>query len=135
VVGNRVVQMDRRGGRILDAEGVRRKYGVEPPYIPDFLALVGDSADGYQGIGGIGRVTAARLVQQYGAIEQFPSGVLGEQRELALLFKNLATLRSDAPLFEAMDQLEWHGPGSSFPAWAERLGDARLLERARKAAR
>ena len=135
VVGERVVQMDRRGGKILDAEGVRRKYGVEPGHIPDFLALVGDSADGYPGIGGIGRVTAARLVQQYGALEQFPPTVLGQQRELALLFKTLATLRSDAPLFRSVDQLAWSGPGPGFPAWVERLGDDRLRERAGRAGR
>ena len=135
VVGERVVQMDRRGGKILDAEGVRRKYGVDPAHIPDFLALVGDSADGYPGIGGIGRVTAARLVQQYGTLEQFPPTVLGQQRELALLFKQLATLRSDAPLFRSVDQLAWGGPGPGFPVWPERIGDQRLLERAGKAGR
>ncbi len=134
VVGDRVVQMDRRGGKILDVEGVRRKYGVDPAHIPDFLALVGDSADGYPGISRIGRVTAARLVQQYGTIEQFPDAVLGDQRTQALLFKQLATLRTDAPLFRSVDELAWRGPGPGFAAWAERLADPRLLERARKAA-
>jgi hypothetical protein len=79
-------------------------------------------------------VTAARLVQQYGAIEQFPPAVLGEQRSQALLFKQLATLRTDAPLFRSVDELAWRGPGPGFAAWAERLADPRLLDRARKAA-
>ena len=135
VVGERVVQMDRRGGKILDVEGVRRKYGVAPEHIPDFLALVGDAADGYPGIGGIGRVTAARLIQQYGAIEQFPPDVLGGKREIALLFKRLATLRSDAPLFQSVDELQWRGPRSEFEGWAAKLGDTRVLERAITASR
>src|SRR5207253_3743318 len=89
VRGNRVVQVDRRGQEIRDAEGVRRKFGVEPALIPDLLALVGDAQDGYPGITGIGRSTAARLFNQYGPIEAFPPSVLGHQRDLALLFKNL----------------------------------------------
>lgn len=129
----RVVQVDRKGQRILDAEGVRARYGVEPVLIPDFLALVGDTADGYPGISGIGRTTAARLLNRYGSIEHFPPGVLGEQRELALLFKDLATLRTDADLFRDVDELRWRGPTSAFAAWAERLGDARLVQRCHKA--
>src|SRR3954465_10786997 len=96
---DRVVQIIRKGMQIRNAEGVREKFGVVPELIPDLLALVGDAADGYPGITGIGSVTAARLINQHGAIEAFPPQVLGERRELALLFKNLATLRSDAPLF------------------------------------
>jgi 5'-3' exonuclease len=134
VTGERVVQVDRRGGKILDADGVRRKFGVDPGRIPDFLALVGDAADGYPGIRGIGRMTAARLIGQYGPIEAFPPTVLGDQRDLALLFKKLATLRADAPLFRSVDDLRWAGTGPDFAGWAERLGDARLLERTRKAA-
>jgi len=133
VRGDRVVQVDRRAHRIRDAEGVREKFGVEPVLIPDFLALVGDAADGYPGIPGIGRVTAARLLNRYGAVECFPDAVLGESRALALLFKDLATLRTDAPLFRDVDELRWRGPTKEFAAWATRLGDARLLERARKA--
>src|SRR5262244_1691497 len=98
VVGDRVVQMDRKTNTIRNAEGVRVKYGVDPQAIPDFLALVGDTADGYPGIGGIGKATAARLVARYGPIEDFPPAVLDdERRQRALLFKKLATLRSDAP--------------------------------------
>jgi 5'-3' exonuclease len=101
--------------------------------IPDFLALVGDTADGYPGIRGIGRITAARLLNRHGAIESFPPGVLGESRDLALLFKDLATLRTDAPLFRDVDELRWRGPTKEFTAWVERLGDARLMERSFKA--
>jgi 5'-3' exonuclease len=133
VRGERVVQMDRRGMEIRDAEGVRRKFGVEPALIPDLLALVGDPQDGYPGIPGIGRVTAARLLNQHGPIDAFPPGVLGEARELALLFKHLATLRTDAPVFEDVDELEWRGPAGGFAACAERMGDPRLLERGLKA--
>jgi 5'-3' exonuclease len=133
VRGDRVVQVDRRGRKILNAEGVRAKFGVEPSLIPDFLALVGDAADGYPGIPGIGRTTAARLLNQYGAMDSFPPAVLGDKRDLALLFKNLATLRSDARLFGQVDELRWRGPTNAFAGWAERLGDARLLERCAKA--
>jgi 5'-3' exonuclease len=105
---------------------------VDSLHIPDFLALVGDSADGYPGIAGIGRATAARLINRHGAIEDFPPAVLGEQRQLALLFKRLATLRTDAPLFEDVASLRWHGPASAFAAVAGRLGDARLVARAQK---
>jgi 5'-3' exonuclease len=134
VRGERVVQIDRRSGQIRDADGVRAKFGVEPALIPDFLALVGDSADGYPGVAGIGRVGAARLIAKYGPIEHFPPAVLGERRELALLFKNLATLRTDAPLFTDVERLRWRGAGGGFPDCAARLGDERLITRARKAA-
>jgi 5'-3' exonuclease len=134
VRGDRVVQVDRRGRKILDAEGVRQKFGVEPSLIPDFLALVGDAADGYPGIPGIGAATAARLLNRHGTIEEFPAAVLGDSRELALLFKNLATLRTDAPLFRDVDELRWRGPTEGLAGWAERMGDARLLQRSLKAA-
>ena len=133
VRGDRVVQVDRKGRKIRNAAGVRDKFGVEPPLIPDFLALVGDAADGYPGIPGIGAVTAARLVNRHGPIEAFPADVLGEQRDLALLFKDLATLRTDADLFRDVDLLRWHGPGDGFAAWARRLGDGRILARSRSA--
>ncbi len=129
VRGERVVQVDRRSQKIRDAAGVREKFGVEPSLIPDFLALVGDAADGYPGIAGIGAVSAARLLNQHGMIENFPAAVLGDKRELAWLFKNLATLRTDARLFRNVDELHWHGPTDAFAAWVERLGDARLLQR------
>jgi 5'-3' exonuclease len=130
VRGERVVQVDRRSRRIRDAAGVRAAFGVEPHLIPDFLALVGDAADGYPGLAGIGRVTAARLIGQYGALEDFPATALGERRELALLFKNLATLRTDAPLFADVEELRWRGPCATFPDTATRLGEPRLADRA-----
>jgi 5'-3' exonuclease len=134
VRGNRVVQVDRRAGAIRNVDGVREKFGVGPDGIPDLLALVGDSADGYPGIPGIGKVGAARLVNQHGRIEDFPPEVLGERRDLALLFKDLATLRSDEALFGRAEQLRWRGPGGDFAAWAREIGDDRLAERAAAAA-
>jgi 5'-3' exonuclease len=133
VVAERVVQVDRRGRQIRDEKGVREKFGVNPGLIPDFLALVGDAADGYPGIPGIGTATAARLLNQYGALESFPSSVLGANRDLALLFKDLATLRTDAPLFGEVEEIRWRGSTSAFAAYTERSGGARLLERCRKA--
>ena len=133
VRGNRVVQVDRRSQKIRDAEGVREKFGVEPVLIPDFLALVGDAADGYPGIAGIGPVSAARLLNRHGIIESFPPEVLGDSRDLALLFKDLATLRTDARLFGDVDELRWRGPTKAFAACAKHLGDARLLKRSLKA--
>jgi 5'-3' exonuclease len=129
VRGDRVVQVDRRGQKIRNAEGVREKFGVDPLLIPDLLALVGDAADGYPGIPGIGLTTAARLLKRYGAIEDFPPAVLGDSQELALLFKDLATLRTDAPLFATVDELRWRGPTPAFPAYAEHIGAARLVQR------
>jgi 5'-3' exonuclease len=125
----RVVQVDRRSKEIRDAEGVRRKFGVEPALIPDLLALVGDPQDGYPGIRGIGKSGAARLLNQHGPIEAFPEGVLEAQREQALLFKHLAILRDDAPLFRDVDELRWGGSAGGFAAWAERIGDTRLFDR------
>src|ERR1700731_264940 len=87
VSGERVVQVDRRSGQIRDEAGVRAKFGVAPSHIADYLALVGDAADGYPGIPKIGAKTAARLITRYGAIDQFPAHVLGDRVELALLFK------------------------------------------------
>src|SRR5438045_57470 len=121
VRGDRVVQVLRKARTILDAAGVRAKYGVDPERIPDFLALVGDAADGYPGIDGIGRVGAARLIAEHGALEDFPRPVLGKDRERALLFKDLATLRSDAPLFAKVEELRWRGPTEAFPAAAAKI--------------
>lgn len=135
VRNDRVVQVDRRSLRISDAAAVREKFGVEPALIPDYLALVGDSADGYPGIPGIGRTSAARLLNRYGPIEQWPSDVLGGgKRDLALLFKKLATLRDDAPLFGDVDDVRWRGPTPSFETWVDRMESPRLLERCLKAA-
>jgi 5'-3' exonuclease len=134
VRGDRIVQIDRRSNAVRDATGVRAKFGVEPELIPDYLALVGDSADGYPGIAGIGPKGAATLINRYGAIEQFPPEVLGERQRPALLFKNLATLRTDAPLFANVDELKWQGPTAEFPAMCEWLHAPELLERVAKAA-
>jgi 5'-3' exonuclease len=131
VHGDRVVQVDRRSSSVRNALGVREKFGVEPVHIPDLLALVGDAADGYPGIAGIGKVTAARLVNRHGGIEVFPADVLGDRRELALLFKDLATLRSSAAVLRDVDELRWRGPTPAFVAWSKRLGDRRLLDRSR----
>jgi 5'-3' exonuclease len=133
VRGERVVQIDRKGKKIRDAQGVREKFGVEPALIPDYLALVGDTADGYPGIAGIGPVTAAQLLNRHGPIEYFPPGVLRDKHDLALLFKDLATLRTDAPLFRSVDELQWRGPKKAFAAWTERMEAPRLLERCHKA--
>jgi 5'-3' exonuclease len=131
VRGDHVVQVDRRTKQIRDARGVREKFGVDPPLIPDFLALVGDAADGYPGIEGIGRISAARLLGRYGPLERFPPEIVGKRRERALLFKALATLRTDARLFDDVEELRWHGPTKGFEAYATQLADPRLLARAR----
>src|SRR6266705_111556 len=115
VAGDRIVQVDRRSGQIRDEEGVRTKYGVPPAFIPDWLALVGDAADGYPGIPRCGTRTAARLIAAHGPIERFPASVLdGERREHAMLFKDLATLRTNAALFDDVDELRWRGPTAAF---------------------
>jgi len=133
VRGERVLQVDRKSGKIRAADDVRAKFGVLPALIPDYLALVGDAADGYPGIAGIGAVTAARLLNQHGPIEAFPPQVLGAERAAALLFKQLATLRTDAALFTDVESLRWRGPTPAFAAWAERLAAPRLLQRCRDA--
>ena len=132
VAGSRVVQVDRRSGEIRDAARVEAKFGVAPQFIPDYLALVGDAADGYPGIPGIGAKTAARLIVRHGHLEEFPPGAIGDNRELALLFKTLATLRTDAPLFADVDELRWKGPTPSFASVAEKIGSARLAARVDK---
>lgn len=130
VRGDRVVQVDRRANQIRTASDIQQKFGVPPERIPDFLALVGDAADGYPGIRGIGAVSAARLLNEHGAIEAFPPNILGEQLQAALLFKRLATLRTDAKLFRDVASLRWTGPTPAFAAWTGRIGAPKLLERA-----
>jgi 5'-3' exonuclease len=130
---DRVVQIIRKGMQVRNAEAVRAKFGVEPALIPDLLALVGDAQDGYPGIRGIGAATAASLLNRHGPIESFPDSVLGAEREKALLFKTLATLRTDAPLFSDVDELEWKGPTAAFAEWPARMGDARIEARSANA--
>jgi 5'-3' exonuclease len=150
VRGARVVQLDRRTGELRDEVGVQRKFGVPPTAIPDWLALVGDSADGFPGLPGWGPRSAAAVLGRYGRLEAIPklatewdvpvrgalrlATTLAEQRERALLFRTLATLRADAPLAADVDGLGWRGPGAEFAAWAARLGDPALHARALAAA-
>ena len=131
VVDDRVVQVDGRRVVIRNAEGVHAKFGVWPAMIPDYLALVGDAADGYPGISGWGPKTSAALISRYGALENFPPDVLKDKQPEALLFKNLATLRTDAPLFDDVDELRWSGTTKDFAAVTERIGEPGLLARAR----
>jgi len=135
VRGDRIVQIDRRSKAVRDADGVRAKFGVSPELIPDYLALVGDSADGFPGMPGIGPKGAAALLTRHGPIERFPADVLGERQPLALLFKRLATLRTDAKLFADVDELAWRGPTTAFPAVCESLDAPDLPARVTRAAR
>jgi 5'-3' exonuclease len=130
VRGDRVVQIIRKGMQVRNAEAVRAKFGVEPALIPDYLALVGDAQDGYPGIRGIGPSGAASLLNKYGPIESFPPATLGADRDNAILFKTLATLRTDALLFADVDEMKWRGPTSALADWATRIDDKRLLARA-----
>ncbi|MGZ8708687.1 MAG: 5'-3' exonuclease [Thermoanaerobaculia bacterium] len=135
VVGDRVVQVDRKSGQVRDEQGVHAKFGVAPAFIPDYLALVGDAADGYPGIPRIGAKSAASLIARHGAIESFPPNTLtAENLEHALLFKKLATLRTDAPLFDDFVELRGRGPTSSFAAGANAMGAAGLAARVEKIA-
>ena len=143
---DRVVQLDRRTRELRDEAGVRRKFGVPPASIPDWLALVGDSADGYPGLPGWGVKSAAAVLARYQRLEQIPklamewdvsvrgairlATTLVEQHERALLFRELATLRIDAPIDADVDALRWTGPRSDFSAWSARLGAPSLHERA-----
>lgn len=137
VVDDRVVQIDRRRNEIRGAEAIHAKFGVAPEFIPDYLALVGDSADGYPGLPGFGAKTAARLINQHGAIEDFPASLLSDtNRASALLFKNLATLRTDAPLdsptngaTKTVAKLRWRGATAQFAAMAKKIDNPRLGER------
>src|SRR5688572_2790685 len=134
VNGTRVVQVDRKSGKIRDAAEVRTKFGVDPVAIPDYLALVGDSADGYPGISGIGPKGAATLLNRFARIEDFPPEILKDKQELALLFKTLATLRVDSVELPNVDSLRWQGPTEYFARYMEKIGDTRLPQRISKLA-
>jgi 5'-3' exonuclease len=150
VRGDRVVQLDRRTREVRDDAGVRQKFGVAPESIPDWLALVGDSADGFPGLPGWGAKSAATVLARYQHLEQIPkraeewevpmrgtarlAATLVEQWERALLFRRLATLRADAPIGADVDALRWTGPRAEFAAWSERFGASMLQERALKLA-
>ena len=124
VRGTRIVQMDRRKRETRDEAGVTVKFGVPPSLIPDYLALVGDASDGYPGVRGWGPKTAVAVLKTYGSLAGIPPERLGEQRERALLFLELARLRSDLPLFESVDALEWTGVRPEFAALAARFDRA-----------
>lgn len=140
VQGSRVVQLIRRTGAILDEAGVIAKFGVAPESIPDYLALVGDSADGYPGLPGWGAKSTSVVLSKFGHIESIPvsardwhvnvlnssalADVVVRERERALLFRNLATLRNDIPLFENVDHLQWSGAGEDFDAIGRLLDEA-----------
>jgi len=154
VVGRRVVQLDRRAGLVTDAAGVHDKFGVQPASIPDWLALVGDSADGFPGLAGWGKRSASAVLDHYGHLEAIPddardwehgvrsavrgaprlAGVLASQRASAELFRVLATLRVERTLLDAVGELEWHGPTPQFDAVGAYLRDPGLAERAARLA-
>lgn len=149
-VGGKVVQFDRRKRELRDVDGVREKFGVDPSSIPDYLALVGDTADGYPGLQGWGAKSTAKLIDHYKRIEDIPDDVtqwkvalrgagvlantLRDNRELALLFKDLATLRTDAELFSNVDELAWEGPVPSFGKLCDVLDAPEIATRAEKLA-
>jgi len=150
VRGNRVVQLNRRTREEWDEAGVIKKFGVTPESIPDYLALVGDSSDGYPGLQGWGAKSTAAVLAKFRHIEQIPadwhdwhanatnaarlSETLSRHREEALLFRTIATLRTDVPVFEDVDQLKWAGPTPAFAALAARLeGSAAGARRGRRA--
>ncbi len=147
VVGTRVVQLNRRTGVTLDEAGVMARYGVRPASIPDYLALVGDSADGYPGLPGWGAKSSAAVLARYEHLENIPAdwktwgvnaanpaalaATLERERDRAYLFRDLATLRADLDLFESIDTLRWTGPGEKFVELAQRF-DAAVAEPPRK---
>ena len=128
VRGNRVVQMDRRKRVTRDEAGVTAKFGVPPLLIPDYLALVGDSSDGYPGVRGWGPKTAATTLMRYGSLDAIPAERLGDQRDFAFLFRELARLRLDIPLFDNVDALEWHTVTPQFAAFAARFDSAKTVK-------
>ncbi len=137
VSGTRVVQLDRRRGIVRDESGVVAKWGVRPPSIPDYLAVVGDTADGFPGLPGWGPKAASLTFSQFGHLEAVPkdwrqwhpsirgaqrlSAVLTEHWTNAILFRTLATLKQDVPVFQAVDDLEWKGPSPGFERFCERI--------------
>jgi len=145
VEGSRIVQLNRRTGVTLDASGVMQKFGVPPASIPDYLALVGDSADGYPGLPGWGAKSSSAVLAKFGKIESIPAdcrdwrvnaanagalaATLVRERERALLFRTLATLRTDIALFDNVDQLRWNGPAPAFEKLAARLDAAITAKR------
>ena len=145
VRGTRIVQLNRRTRVTLDEQGVVQKFGVSPESIPDYLALVGDSADGYPGLRGWGAKSSAAVLGRYGHLESIPADwrewhvnaanasaladTLSRERDGALLFRTLATLRTDLPLFDNVDQLRWNGPTPGFGEIAARLDAARTETR------
>jgi 5'-3' exonuclease len=147
VDGTRVVQFDRRARQVRDEDGVRAKFGVSPVSIPDYLALVGDSADGYPGLPGWGAKSASAVLAAYTHLEAIPpaaskwsvpvrgaatlSATLEAHRAEASLFRELATLRLDAPTIATVDDLEWRGPRPEFEGIAQTLGLPSLFSRAR----
>jgi len=140
VRGTRVVQFDRRARTIRDEAGVVAKFGVKPASIPDYLALVGDTSDGYPGLPGWGKKSAAAVLARFEHLEHIPDDprdwhvnaansralarTLAEQRDSAFLFRTLATLRTDIPLFEDVESLRWKGPRPEFAQMARRFDDA-----------
>jgi 5'-3' exonuclease len=144
VRGNRVVQVDRRSNKVIDEGGVEEKFGVPPVSIPDWLALVGDTADGFPGIPGFGKKTAATVLQRYGHVAAIPprdwdvavrgaatlAATLEEQREHANLFVDLATLRIDNSLFDSVEALRWQEPTDGFDAMCEHLNASGIRARA-----
>ena len=146
VRGDRIVQLDRRRGEVRDADGVVAKFGVPPRSIPDYLALVGDSADGFPGVPGWGAKSTSTVLARYGHLEDIPAraeqwqvavrgaarlaSALREHRADALLFRDLATLRDGAALFADVDELEWRGPTPAFADLADDLGAPGLGDRA-----
>ena len=148
VVGSRIVQMDRRRGIVRDEAGVEAKFGVKPRSIPDYLAVVGDSADGFPGVRGWGEKAAAAVLSHYGTLEEIPKearrwdpSIAGARRladslfsswDDALLYRTLATLRLDVPVFGSVEELRWQGPRPQFEALCREMGAADLFERATK---
>ena len=148
VSGQRIVQLDRRKREQRDERGVVARFGVGPASIPDYLALVGDSADGYPGIPGWGEKASGALLGRYAHLERIPakstewtvpvrgaarlSAVLEENRPLALLFRTLATLRTDVPVFNAVEDLRWRGPRPEFEQVTQRLRVPGMWDRARR---
>ena len=150
VEGKRVVQLDRRKNLVVDETGVALRFGVPPASIPDYLALVGDSSDGFPGLPGWGPRSAAALLGAYGHIEEIPddeslwpvhprgsarlAAALREQRANAILFKDLATLRTTAPVGSSPDEWRWRGPSEHFAPLCERLDATGLAKRAERLA-